>query len=350
MPFLRPSRAELIARNDAEIASRLEIGPLLRRSVLGVFSRLIAGASHLFHGHLDWIARQLFPDTADAENLARHASLYGLERKPAVASTGSVLFTGAVGSTIAVGTRLRRSDGTLYETTAGGQLAAEGLELAIAAVEPGLAGDAPTGTKLALLSPLAGVASPATVQAPGLEDGLEAESDAELLERLLVRVRNPPGGGSAADYERWALEVPGVTRAWIQPQRFGPGTVGITFAVDEDPTGPIPSAGQVANVQAYIEERRPVTAQAVAYAPAALELDPEIEITPDTAEVRADVLASLEDLLRRDGAPGGTILLSRIRQTIGAAAGVEDYELVAPVADVEVPLGSLPLVGTISWL
>jgi uncharacterized phage protein gp47/JayE len=350
MPFARPTLAELIARNDAEIASRLGIGPLLRRSVLGVLSRMIAGASHMLFGYADWTARQVFPETADAENLARHASLFGLERKPAVAATGFVLFTGAAGSTVGTATRLRRADGALYETTAGAALGLAGSLVPVRAITPGLAGNSPSLTKLALLSPLSGVASPATVQAPGIEDGIEAESDAELLARLLVRARKPPGGGSAADYERWARDVPGVTRAWVQPQRFGVGTVGVAFAVDDDSTGPIPSAGQVAIVQAAIDELRPVTASAIVYAPLALALDPEIEITPDTPEARVDVEASLADLLRREGAPGSTVLVSHLRQAIGSAAGVEDYTLSSPTMDVDVPTGSLPVVGEITWL
>lgn len=350
MPFQRPTLPELVERNDAEIAARLGIGPFLRRSVLGVLSRTIAGATHLLLGYVEWGTRQIFPETADTENLERHASLYKIERKPAVASTGPVLFTGAALSVVPAGTRLRRSDGALFQTTTGATLDVAGATAQVVALAPGVAGNSPTGTRLALLSPISGVASPATVQTPGLDDGLEAESDAELLERLLVRTRNPPGGGSAADYKRWALEVPGATRAWVQPRRFGPGTVGVAFAADDDPGGPIPSAGQVDAVQTHIDELRPVTAEVFVYAPAPLELDPEIEITPDTAEVRADVEASIADLLRREGQPGGVVLLSHLRQAIGSAAGVTDYVLSSPVADVVVPAGGLPVVGTITWL
>lgn len=352
MPLQRPTLSELVARNDAEISARLGIGPLLRRSVLGVFSRLIAGATHLLLGAVDWTGRQIFPDTADPENLARHASLYGLERKPAIAASGSALFTGAAGSIVPLGTRVRRGDGALFETTAGGTLDVAGAVVPLVALAPGLAGNSPSGTKLSLLSPVSGIASPAIVQTPGLVDGLEAESDAELLARLLVRVRQPPGGGSAADYKRWTLETPagGATRAWVQPQRFGPGTVGVLFAADDDTGGPIPTLTQVAAVQAHIEEVRPVTAQVFVYAPAALELDPEIALTPDTEETRADVEASISDLLRREGEPGGIVLVSHLRQAIGSASGVTDYVLTSPVDDVTVPTGSLPVIGTVSWL
>lgn len=349
MPFQRPTLTELVQRNDAQISSGLGIGPLIRRSFLGVISRAIAGATHQLLSAVENATRQIFPDTADTQNLERIAGLYKLERKPAAAAHGEVLFTGAALAIVPAGTRLRRSDGLFFQTTAGATLDVDGASAPVSAELGGAAGNSPAGTKLSLVSPISGVASPATVQTPGLIDGLEAESDAELRDRVLVRVRNPPGGGSAADYKRWALEVVGATRAWVQPQRFGPGTVGVAFAADDDAGGPIPSNAQVDLVQAHIDALRPVTAQAFIYAPAALLLDPEITITPDTTETRADVEASLADLLRREGAPGAVVLVSHLRQAIGSAAGVTDYALIAPTVDVVVPVGSLPVVGAVTW-
>jgi len=80
-----------------------------------------------------------------------------------------------------------------------------------------------------------------------------------------------------------------------------------------------------------------------------------IHLVPDTADTRAAVAAELGDLLERVGEPGdgagrGKILLSAIRTAIGIAAGVTDYTVTVPSADVVPGVGQLPVLGTITWV
>jgi len=355
--FERPTLAELREEGRADVAARLGLNGLLPRSVLAVLSDLAAGQSHGLHGHMAWLARQQLPDTADTEHLDRWASIYGVSRKVGTAATGSVLFTGDDAITIPAGTLLSRPvDGEQWATDADVTTASGTASAAITAQEPGPDGDADSGTELTLSSPITGIDSIATVESPGVTGGAGRETDAELLSRLLARIQTPPQGGSAQDYEAWALEVPGVTRAWALEQHLGPGTVGVAFAVDNDPDGPIPDAAQVAAVQAYIDLRRPVTATATVFAPTPIELSPDITLTPDTGEVRTNVQASLEEMLRREAEPGGTTYVSHVREAISVAAGETNHVLeslkagtVDPPADITVAAGELMLLGTITW-
>lgn len=351
MAFDRPTLAELIARTETELAARLELGPLLDRSVLKVLARVVAGQSHLLHAHAAWAVDQVFPDTADATNLERWASIFGILRKAATKAAGDVTFTGTNGSAIPIGTLVRRVDAVEFETTEAGTIAAGTADVAVAAVLPGQDGDTVATTELVLVSPVSGIDSSTTVATGGLTGGADAESDEDLLERLLTRLQDPPQGGSVADYVLWCLEVSEVTRAFALPQHFGSGTVGVTFLVDDDPAGPIPGAAKVTEVQEYIddEDRRPVTAVVTVFAPTAVDIDPEISITPDSAEIRAAVEASLEDMLLANAEPGGTILLSKIREAISVAPGEEDHDLVSPVADVTTAAGQIATLGTITW-
>ena len=81
MSFERPSLQTLIQRIEADIESRLPVTQL-RRSNAKVYTRVMAAVSHALHAHVDFIARQLFFDTAESEYLDRWASLFGLRRKP----------------------------------------------------------------------------------------------------------------------------------------------------------------------------------------------------------------------------------------------------------------------------
>lgn len=352
MPFLRPTLDELKTRTEAELSARLGLGPLLPRSVLAVLARTTAGQSHLLHAHVDYAVDQVFPDTADPANLERRASIVGIFRKPATSAQGTVTFTGTEASDVPAGTKVQRVDGVEFDTDALGTISGGTVDIAVTAVLPGQAGDTVATTGLTLSSPVSGIDSNATVAAGGITGGADAETDAQLLDRLLQRLQDPPQGGAVADYIKWALEIAEVTRAFTLPQHFGPGTVGVTFLVDDDPLGPIPDAAKVLEVQEHIDDpsRRPVTAVVTVFAPAEVNLDPSITLTPDTTDIRAAVQASLEDMLLEDAEPGGTILLSRIREAISTAQGEQDHTLTSPVADVTTNPGEIVTLGTITWL
>ena len=349
MPFNRPTLAEIIGRIVADIESRLPgADARLRRNVLNVLGRSLAGASHGLHGHLDWAVEQLLPDSAESEYLERWGSIWGISRKPAIASKGDVTFTGTDGALIPAGTLLQRSDGAEYTTDADGIIAGGSATVAATASAAGAAGDTAAGSVLDLVNPIAGVNTQATVAAGDLGGGADVEGDDSLRVRLLARIQQPPHGGAEWDYEAWALEVSGVTRAWVYPQYLGVGTVGIII-VDDDSDPIVPDAAKVQEVQAYIDERRPVTAQALVLAPVAVALDLTIALTPNTAAVQAAVMAELEDFFRRVAIPGGTIYLSRLREAISAAEGETSHELTAPVADVAHAAGEIAVLGAVTW-
>ena len=91
MPFDRPGLAVLDERLAADIESRLPgTDPKLRRSLLGILARAVAGAHHELYGYLDWIARQAFPDTADAAELDRWSRIWGVQRLAATRAAGTV--------------------------------------------------------------------------------------------------------------------------------------------------------------------------------------------------------------------------------------------------------------------
>lgn len=351
MAFTRPTLTEIIDRALADMSSRVVgvDGAVLRRSVLGVIARMLAGASHELHGRLDYIARQVIIDTADGEYLERWASVWGVRRKAAEFSVGNVRFTGTPGSTVPVGTQLQRQDGALFYTTAEGKVPSNGsITLPVMAGAAGAAGNTAGGVSLSLTQPVTGMRAQATAVAPGISAGSDAEDDEALRSRLLTRIQDPPQGGAAADYVNWALEVPGVTRAWIYPLELGLGTVTLRF-VRDDEDDIIPDATEVAAVAAHIEALRPVTAQVYVVAPIAKPLNMTIRIAPNSEAVRASVEAELRDLIRREAEPGGTILISHLREAISTAAGEYDHEIVDPPGNVTHDTGEIAVPGTITW-
>ncbi len=349
MPFNRPTLAQLIERNQADIESRLPgADASLRRTLLGVLARIQSGCAHGLYGYLDWQALQLMPDSAEFEHMERWASIWGISRKAAAQAKGSVTFTGDNGSVILAGMVLQRSDAVEFSTDAEAAITAGTATATVTAVDGGAAGNTAAASQLTLVSPIAGVSSTITVAAGGLTAGTDTESDASLRTRLIARIQQPPHGGADFDYETWALEVAGVTRAWVFPQELGPGTVTVRFVRDDD-ASIIPDAAEVAAVRTYIDERRPVTAAVTVVAPIAVPLNFTLAVTPNTQAAKDAVTAELTDLLRREAEPGGTILLSHIREAISIAAGETNYVMTAPSADVTHTTGRMAVTGTITW-
>lgn len=355
MPFQRPTLPDLIDRAASDIESRLPgTDARLRRSNLSVLARMHAGAVHGLYGMLDWLSRQVLPDSAEAEYLARWASIWGVSRLAAVAATGSVTLTGTAGSVVPAGTKFQRSDGALFATAAEVTFSTTTASASVTAQVAGAAGNTAANTSLSLVSPISGVQSSAVVASGGLTGGVDSETDERLRARLLARLRQPPQGGAKTDYEQWALAVAGVTRVWVFEGWLGVGSVGLFFVRDDD-ASIIPDAASVQAVQDYIDARRPVgLAGFKAIAPEAAAQALTIQLSPNTSTVQAAVTAELADLFRResaveDGTGSGKILLSHINEAISIAAGETDHVLVSPSTDITLTKGQIATLGVITW-
>lgn len=353
MPFDRPTLSGLRDQARQAFDARLPgADSRLRHSNIRVIADVFAGLTHLEYGYLDWLARQVIPDTAETEYLERWAGLFGLIRTPAGRATGTIRLTGTDGVSVPTDARLQTADGQVeVRVTTGGTIAGGAVTVPVEALAAGAAGNLAAGSVVSLVSAIAGVDARGTVTASGLAGGADAETDDSLRARLLARIRRPPHGGAAHDYVAWARAVPGVTRVWVAPEEAGRGTVTVRVMMDAvraEAQG-IPTSGDLAAVAAAIAPVRPVTAEVHVVAPIAKPLDVTIAgLDPDTPEVRAAVAAEIADLLRREAAPGATIALSWIWEAVSVAAGERRHRIVAPVADVRHGSGEIAVMGAIS--
>lgn len=348
MAFTRPTLAEIIARVQSDLTSRLSLaGALLRRSVLYVLSRVIAGAAHMLHGHLEFLGRQLFADQAEGEYLARQASLYGITRLPPTFAQSNIEVTGTNGTVIPIGSRLVRADGAVYLTAMAATIAGGVASPAVNAEIAGAAGRLDVDVVLSFESPIAGANSSA-VCVDQILPGTDAETDEALRARLLARISDPPMGGSVADFVAWSKEIAGVGRVWVEPLALGPGTVVVRVA-SSSPTTPILDPGVVAQVQAKLDTEAPVHCTPTAISPIADFVNLTLHVEPNTTAVKQAVALEFADLISRRAEPGGTILLSEIRTAIGTASGLTDYTLTSPSADLTFAVGHLPVYGVITW-
>lgn len=323
-------------------------------SVLRVLSDAQGGLCHLTLQYIDWLALQLLPDTAETEWLDRHGTIWLVNsdntfgRKQATFASGTVAFSGTIGTVIPIGTILIGN--VDYETTAQITLGSGPSEAPARAIDPGVIGNMASGNPLATAQDIPNVNAVAVVTMDG---GVDVESDDDLRARILHRIRNPPMGGAIADYVTWALSVPGVTRAWAAVEQ-GIGTATVRFLMDElraDDDG-WPTTADIQTVSKYIDTMRPVTVKdCYVVAPIKEFVDISIiNLVPNTPEVQGEIEASVQEMLHRLAAPGQTIYQVWISYAIMNAPNVQSFTLVAPTTDIAMPtLGHMAVLGTILY-
>lgn len=370
MPFARPTLTELRNQVAQDITSGLPgADALLRFSNLNITGVAQANLANLHYGYLDWIAKQAVPFTATDEFLEGWAALKGVFRQAPVAAGGSVRFIGVTGTVIPAGAALARGDGVTYTTLTAVVIGGDGTVAvsAVADADPaGLAGafgNTVVGATMTLAQAIAGVQAAGMV-AVAFTGGADLEADDSLRSRMLTQYQEPPRGGAKSDYEKWAKEVPGVTRAWAAPNVLGLGSVVVYFMMDsseaghggfpqgvngvatDEPRGAAAIGDQLL-VADYILPRQPVTAYVSAAAPVANAINFTIQNLPVAAQ--ASVATAIADVFLRDGAPGGTIPLAHVWSAISSISGVDSFVILAPLTGITNPAGALPIVGTITY-
>jgi uncharacterized phage protein gp47/JayE len=349
--FTRPTLPQLITTIRNDILTRLASDSTLaklRRTDAEVYGRVQAAAVHTVYGYIDYLARNLLPDLADEDWLARHANMKRCPRKAATFAGGFARWDVATdGITIPAGMIIQRDDLTSFTTTAKATSAGGVLRVPVICNTAGKAGNTDDGLAMRLVSPVTGLTS------AGMADSIQGGADVEDLEvwraRVIERWYWTPQGGADGDYEVWAKEVAGITRAWTYRHWSGRGTVGVMVA-NSDLINPIPDAATVAAVKAYIEPLAPVAgADIYVFAPAPHVVDFQIRLNPDSTAVRYAVEAELRSMMLRDGVPEGVLKLSRISEAISIATGEYSHTLASPVADISIGKGEVGVLGTISW-
>ncbi len=352
--FTRPTLGELIDRAQTDIEGALQgVNARLRRTVEFVFSRAMAGLTHGLHGHLAFIAEQILPDQAAELFLVRWAELFSVPRKEGVKAQGPLLVTGT-GDTVPAGTVfIRPQDGAEYtvDATVGPISGSEPVQLTALLV--GSDFNESAGASFSLEAPISGISSIAVVDTGGITLGANLETLPELLVRFLAVIQKAPLGGAPGDHELFALEVPGVTRAFEFAGVDGVGNPGIgkvslTFVRDNDTPTIIPDAAEVQQVQDELNKRSP--AEAIVFPPDPIDFDFTVELSPNTPEVQAAVDIEVADLIAREGEPGEPILFSHLNEAVSGAAGEADHNITFPVGDVLHDFGEIPVFGISTYL
>jgi uncharacterized phage protein gp47/JayE len=194
-------------------------------------------ATHIagLNENLQYASESKMPDAAVGDDLNRLAAVFGLNRKVAIGSTGYIdldLIDNVASAIIPTGQELSDEAGQRFAIAVGGTYN-DGDRIRLTSVNTGNSVNIVAGSKLKFISPPSGCKLLQTVSVD-FEGGAEAESDDDLRNRLLDKLKSYPGSGNWAHIKLLAEESYPNIQAYIYPCFNGPGTVKV--AVCEPPT------------------------------------------------------------------------------------------------------------------
>src|SRR4030042_357699 len=113
-----PTVAQIRQQIIADIEGRIgPTRPVLPKAFLRVLATALAGALALLYRVAAWVYRQIFPQTADDEALARIGERYNILRIAAVRAKVTATATGDDTTIIPAGTLWVAADGQVYSQT-----------------------------------------------------------------------------------------------------------------------------------------------------------------------------------------------------------------------------------------
>ena len=344
------------ALNDLYTARGMSVSPqALARSVrsprglIATLIRVFVPLLYEAHLHLRWWGEQYFPDTAEAEYLERHASIWGIFRRPATYAVGYAVFSGIPGTVIPAEFELLTPAGEIVRTVNSATITEdETVSVSLTAENAGPAVNTAGQEQLSPVSPLPGL-DIVYLDDSGLAGGAFIETDDSLRERVIEKIRHPAHGGADFDYINWIKNNFAAAKVSVVPSWTGPGSVGVIVAMGSAAAPRPPTSAEIAAIQQLINELKPVTAE-VFILPAILRAIPvEIQLNPDSTAIRRAVSSAVTIFFARESEIGGILYYSRLSEAISSASGEYSHRLILPADNILTERQELAVPGAITW-
>ena len=209
---------------------------ILPKSFIKVLCKVFAGVFIVLYKLVGWYFLQMFPETADWQEV----TILGVKLRPLV-KLGVLFGVGeplsgvqwrgniavevlTIGSVLYSGAQLKSGvTGKLYITEETKTLLRAKETVSVVCTELGTAGNLEQNDTLTFVNPYGFIKTEAVVCVTKV--GLDNELESSYRNRVINRFRLQPQGGALADYRIWASEVPGVLNVYPYNDKEQPGGV-----------------------------------------------------------------------------------------------------------------------------
>lgn len=280
--------------SDIETATG-KTAPLLPISVWSVISTALAGALYLVYKFIDWTRKQIFVNTADYEGLILIGQEYGLFPNVSQEWRGTASITGTNGTNIPIGKIYTRGN-FAYQVTVLATVSSGSATLVLESLTSGSEPNLIATDILTESNPTVGLSSTITI-ATITQSGRDEESIENFRNRISLRQKFPPQGGSVSDYVQWTLEVPGISEAF--PFLDSPGIIYVYPLLETtNPLNRIPDNSKLTEVENYLNSYplRPLNANINTSAFTEITINVAVSnLQVDTPALRATIESEITD-------------------------------------------------------
>lgn len=296
----------------------------------------------------EWTRRQCFPQTAQGEELDKHAWLRGVTRRQAAKAVGTVRFyvdqAQEMEIEIPEGTVCMTAGGVRFLTDRAAAVQPGELyaEVPVTAGEAGAAGNVGAGTIVYMALPPVRIVACANPEP--LVNGLDQEGDEELRARVLATYRRLANGANSAFYQQAAMSFPEVAAVMVLPKNRGVGTVDIVPAAQ----GGVPSQELLDEMQAYFDRVRELACDVKVLPPTVKPVELELKLWPGEGQDFPSAALAVRRMLtgwfngERLGQP---LLRAELTSLVFRVDGVANCLFLQPGEDVPVDGVTLPVLG-----
>ena len=218
------------------------------------------------------------------------------------------------------------------------------------------------GAKMTLLNPIANVNNNGYLQSGGAVGGGDREGDVSFRNRVMFVYQGNRSFFNADQITSFALQVPGVTRVFVQAITPAIGQTTVYFLRDNDDDGPIPSAAEVQELKDALIDFGVVPATIdrdnnfIVAAPTPVVVDFDFaSITPDTPAMREAISNNIAAMFRAGTSVGQDMTKNQytcaIFGTIETKTGetLSDFALNSPIGDIAIASNEIPILGDITF-
>ena len=317
-------------------------------SELAVRFYAVAAQIYSLYVQGEWTRRQCFPQTAQGEDLDKHARLRNVTRRQAARATGTVRFyvnqPQETRTEVPVGTVCMTAAGVRFLTTqtVAVETGATYAEAPVIADEAGAAGNVGANTIVFMALPPVRIVACANPEP--LTNGLDQEGDEELRSRVLATYQRLANGANNAFYRQAAMSFDEVAAVTVLPKHQGVGTVGVVPAAQ----GGMPSDELLKEMQAYFDQVREIACKVTVLAPAEKKVNLELELWAKEDRDFDAVAKAVEQTLKgwfngeRLGQP---LLRAQLTSLVFCVDGVANCVFVKPETDLLLDNKTLPVLN-----
>ncbi|OXM86455.1 baseplate J/gp47 family protein [Paenibacillus rigui] len=301
---------------------------------------------------LEQVLKLGFADTSYGIYLDLRCKELGLTRKPAVKAVGDITFTGPEDTFIPKGTEVSTGGKipVYFKTMADCRLTGGSATVGAEAKTGGFSGNVTIGAIKLLFGAYSGVVS--VTNTSTFNGGVDLETDEDLLNRYMERVRRPAASGNANQYRQWALEIAGISDAKVYPLWNGNGTVKIAL-LDSNKRAPLPS--KVAQVNQYIASVAPVGAAitVVAATEVPIHVSGTYTLKPGATleDARRQIAEGVANYLKTLAFSDAIVRYTQIANVVLDTDAVVDYanlQVNSGTANLTIESGSVAVLGTVN--